>query len=83
MLALVQAGTGKIGIHVPAHPVGTRRHFIPQAILLAVPLTTYRQPCNDIGQAAVDAIVHRIEHPDAAPRRTMLQGFLIIRASSR
>ena len=55
---------------------------VKYASLLSVPLTTYRQPCEDIGQAAVDAMMLRTEHPQAAPRRTTLQGDLIVRASS-
>ncbi|VGO12424.1 Arabinose metabolism transcriptional repressor [Pontiella desulfatans] len=56
---------------------------VKYASLLSVPLTTYRQPCKEIGTAAVDAILHRIRHPETAPHRTTLQGQLIIRESTQ
>ena len=55
---------------------------VKYASLLTVPLTTYHQPCGDIGKAAIDAVRFRLDHPDAAPRRTTLQGRLIVRAST-
>ena len=39
------------------------------ASLLPVPLTTVRQPCREIGAAAVAAMLERVSRPQAAPRR--------------
>lgn len=70
------------GVSVPDQLKVAAFDDVKYASLLSVPLTTYRQPCKDIGRAAVDAMLLRIEHPQAAPRRTTLQGELIIRKST-
>jgi DNA-binding LacI/PurR family transcriptional regulator len=51
------------------------------ATLLAVPLTTIRQPCRDIGQAAVRVMQERIDNPSLPPRQVLLPAELIIRQS--
>lgn len=48
---------------------------------LHVPLTTLRQPCHDIGAAAVWTMLERIEKPDLAARDVLLAGELIVRKS--
>ncbi|MGJ8656914.1 MAG: GntR family transcriptional regulator [Akkermansiaceae bacterium] len=55
---------------------------VKYASLLSVPLTTYKQPCRDIGRAAAEAMIQRIRHPDAPVQRITLQGELIVRRSS-
>jgi DNA-binding LacI/PurR family transcriptional regulator len=52
------------------------------ASLLSVPLTTYHQPCPDIGLTAVQAMRARLLHPERPARRIFLKGELIIRESS-
>ena len=49
--------------------------------LLAVPLTTMRQPCREIAQAAVNAMFERIQTPGSNPRQILLSAELIIRLS--
>ena len=51
------------------------------ASLLPVPLTTVRQPCREIGAAAVAAMLERTGQPQAAPRDILLEGTLVVRAS--
>jgi DNA-binding LacI/PurR family transcriptional regulator len=51
------------------------------ANLLPVPLTTVRQPCREIGGAAVGAMLERVVRPQAAPRDILLEGTLVVRAS--
>lgn len=46
---------------------------------LHVPLTTLRQPCHDIGAAAVWTMIERIEKPSLAARDVLLGCELIIR----
>lgn len=53
------------------------------ATLLAVPLTTIRQPCREIGQAAVRAMQQRIQEPTLPPRQILLPAELIVRQSCR
>jgi DNA-binding LacI/PurR family transcriptional regulator len=52
------------------------------ASFLHVPLTTLRQPCHDIGTAAMWAMVQRIEHPNMPARDIVLDCQLIVRRSS-
>ncbi len=51
------------------------------ASLLAVPLTTMRQPCREIAQAAVNAMFERIKTPGLHPRQILLSAELIVRQS--
>lgn len=51
------------------------------ASLLPVPLTTVRQPCPSIGQAAMQAMLERLNHPKAPGREVLFDGELIIRQS--
>jgi len=55
---------------------------VKYASLLTVPLTTYRQPCEDIGKASIHVVQHRINYPGSAPQRITLQGELIVRRST-
>jgi GntR family transcriptional regulator of arabinose operon len=49
--------------------------------LLPVPLTTVRQPCHEIGEAALRLMLERIERPKMAARNVLLDGTLVIRES--
>jgi DNA-binding LacI/PurR family transcriptional regulator len=51
------------------------------ATLLAVPLTTIRQPCREIGQAAVRTMRERIEDPSLPARQILLPVELVVRQS--
>lgn len=55
---------------------------VKYASLVSVPLTTLRQPCRDIGVAALSAMLERIQHPDTPTRDILLDFKLIIRQSS-
>jgi len=50
--------------------------------LLPVALTTLRQPCREIGVAAMAALVERIAAPDLPARDILLHGRLVVRAST-
>lgn len=54
---------------------------VKYAGLLPVPLTTFHQPCVEIGAAAVAAMKERIGNPELPPRNISLNGRLIIRQS--
>ena len=68
-------------------------HRIPQEIrvvgnddvdyagLLPVPLTTMRQPCREIGMAAMAAMLERLSRPDMPVRDVLLECALVIRDS--
>jgi GntR family transcriptional regulator of arabinose operon len=51
------------------------------ASLLPVPLTTVRQPCREIGEAALRTMLDRIDRPKGPPREVLPDGQLIIRCS--
>ena len=55
---------------------------VKYASLLTVPLTSYQQPCADIGKVAVNAMIARIQCPDSPAHRITLKGRLIPRNSS-
>jgi GntR family transcriptional regulator, arabinose operon transcriptional repressor len=54
---------------------------VSYAGLLPVPLTTLRQPCREIGAAAVAALRERVARPDLPPRDILLHGTLVVRDS--
>jgi GntR family transcriptional regulator, arabinose operon transcriptional repressor len=54
---------------------------VSYAGLLPVPLTTLRQPCREIGAAAVAALRERVARPDLPPRDILLHGTLAVRES--
>jgi len=51
------------------------------ASLLSVPLTTMHQPCQAIGQAAIEAMRERIRNPKMVRREILLDATLIVRKS--
>lgn len=51
------------------------------ARLLPVPLTTFHQPCAEIGAASLSAMVERINSPSLPPRSILLNGSLVVRQS--
>jgi len=53
----------------------------PYASLLPVPLTTIRQPCREIGIAAMAVMLERIARPEMPPRDVLLRCDLVVRAS--
>ena len=54
---------------------------LPFAAHTNPPLTTVRQPIQNTGVLAVEALIDRIENPDAEPRQAILPTELVIRAS--
>jgi DNA-binding LacI/PurR family transcriptional regulator len=55
---------------------------VEYASLLPVPLTTVHQPCREIGEAAMGAMLARIEQPGMLVRDILLDCRLVIRESS-
>ncbi|MDF3129186.1 substrate-binding domain-containing protein [Kiritimatiellaeota bacterium B1221] len=55
---------------------------VKYASLLSVPLTSYHQPCKDIGKTAARVMLNRIRYPDSPALRVTLRGELVIRDSS-
>ncbi|EPG6135385.1 GntR family transcriptional regulator [Klebsiella pneumoniae] len=53
------------------------------SVLLGIPLTTYKQPFNDIARHAVFTMLDRLQYPDSAGRHLQISGELIVRSSCR
>lgn len=54
---------------------------VEYASLLPVPLTTVHQPCREIGEAAMAAMLDRIDSPNAIVRDILVECRLVIRES--
>jgi GntR family transcriptional regulator of arabinose operon len=54
---------------------------VKYASLVTVPLTTIHQPCDQLGAAAIQAMVQRIETPDMPPRDVLVDFHLVVRES--
>lgn len=50
--------------------------------LIQVPLTTIRQPCDEIGQQALDVMVERVKHTHMPPMHIYLGTELVVREST-
>ena len=54
---------------------------VKYAHLVIVPLTTIHQPCDQLGAAAVRAMVERIQNPDMSARDILVDFRLVVRES--
>jgi DNA-binding LacI/PurR family transcriptional regulator len=71
----------ELGIEIPGKVKITGIDDTKYSSFLHVPLTTVRQPCHEIGAAAVWTMIERIEHPTMPPRDILLDCQLIVRRS--
>jgi DNA-binding LacI/PurR family transcriptional regulator len=71
----------ELGVDVPVSVKITGMDDAKYSTLLSVPLTTVRQPCHDIGAAAVWTMIERMEHPGMPARDILLDCQLVIRRS--
>ena len=69
------------GYRIPADVRIVGIDDLEYASLLPVPLTTVRQPCREIGEAAMEAMLARIEHPNRLARDILIECRLIVRES--
>ena len=70
-----------LGLSVPGDVRIVGIDDVHYASLLPVPLTTLRQPCREIGIAAMAAMLERVTHPTTPARDIFLQTPLIVRQS--
>lgn len=80
--ALIIPGFERLGVHVPDDIRVIGFDDVKYARLVRVPLTTLRQPCEAIGDAAVDAMLSRIARPGQAAREFLLEAEFMVRKSS-
>jgi GntR family transcriptional regulator, arabinose operon transcriptional repressor len=78
---LVMHTLQSLGHHVPNDVRIVGIDDVHYASLLPVPLTTLRQPCREIGVAAMAAMLERVSRPALAPRDIFLHTPLVIRKS--
>lgn len=72
----------KLGLRVPDDVSVVGIDDIPLAALFPVPLTTVRQPCREIGIAAMSAMRERTKRPGMPTRDILLECRLVERAST-
>ncbi len=70
-----------LGVRVPDQLRITGVDDVRYAELLPVPLTTFHQPCNGIGAAAIATMLDRISNPHLPARSVLLNGHLVVRQS--
>lgn len=70
-----------LGIAVPKQIRMVGIDDVKYAALLGVPLTTLHQPCREIGEVAIKAMLERIANPDLPARDILLDCDLVVRCS--
>lgn len=72
----------QLGTRIPEEVALVSFDDMPWAEDLNPPLTVVAQPSYELGHQALELLLNRIKHPDAAYRKVILQPQLIIRKSS-
>jgi GntR family transcriptional regulator of arabinose operon len=71
-----------LGYRVPEHLRIVGIDDVEYASLLPVPLTTVRQPCREIGEAAMETMLSRIATPHRPARDVLVECRLVVRESA-
>jgi DNA-binding LacI/PurR family transcriptional regulator len=71
----------KLGFRVPEDVRIAGINDVKYARFLPVPLTTLRQPCQELGAAAMKVMLERLDSPDAPARDVLLDCELVVRQS--
>jgi DNA-binding LacI/PurR family transcriptional regulator len=72
----------KLGYRVPEDLRIAGIDDVRYATLLPVPLTTIHQPCREIGEVAMAAMVERVSRRDMPSREILLASALVVRDST-
>ena len=70
-----------LGLAVPSDLRLVGFDDVKYASILPVPLTTLRQPCAEIGAAAMRAMLARLDEPNMVPRTISLDCEIVVRSS--
>jgi GntR family transcriptional regulator of arabinose operon len=70
-----------LGLRIPEDVRIAGIDDVRYAGLLPVPLTTFHQPCLDIGAAAIAAMLDRMGNPHLPARSILLNGHIVVRQS--
>lgn len=79
--ARVMRSLDHLGISVPKDVRIVGIDDVKYAGLLGVPLTTLQQPCREIGETAISAMLERIARPEMPVRDILLDCKLVLRKS--
>ncbi|WP_316248170.1 LacI family DNA-binding transcriptional regulator [Streptomyces sp. TRM49041] len=71
----------KAGLSIPDDMALASYDDLPGADLFDPPLTAFAQPCDTLGERAVQLLLDRLAHPDAKPRVERLEPRLMHRRS--
>ncbi len=80
--AQLMTSLNALGVQVPRNIRVTGMDDVRYASLLQTPLTTIRQPCLELGAAALSAMLDRVIYPTMPARDLFVDFGLIIRSSS-
>jgi DNA-binding LacI/PurR family transcriptional regulator len=69
------------GVRVPQDVRIAGIDDVKYASFLPIPLTTLHQPCDEIGMAAMSAMLERVNNPQLPARSILLNGYLVVRRS--
>ncbi len=72
----------RAGVDVPGHVSVTGFDDTRLAALSSIDLTTVRQDPGEMGRAAVEAVLRRIERPTSSPRVHVVEPTLVVRSST-
>ncbi len=81
--AILMRGLEELDLHVPSDVRVVGFDDVKYARLARVPLTTIKQPCDAIGDLAIQGMLSRLREPGQPPRDLLLEGVLTVRASSQ
>jgi DNA-binding LacI/PurR family transcriptional regulator len=80
--AILMQTLEKMGLDVPRDVKVTGFDDVSYSTLLRVPITSVRQPCHELGEMAILAMLSRLERPDLPARDILLDCNLVVRDSS-
>jgi DNA-binding LacI/PurR family transcriptional regulator len=80
--AILMQTLEKMGLDVPRDVKVTGFDDVSYSTLLRVPITSVRQPCQELGEMAILAMLSRLERPDLPARDILLDCNLVVRDSS-
>jgi len=73
----------QLGVNVPRDVMVTGFDDVRVASLVNPPLTTMRQPCEQIARIAVETLLQRVRNPSLPTRTISLPSDLVVRESTR
>jgi GntR family transcriptional regulator of arabinose operon len=80
--ALLMRTITEMGVAIPSEIRFVAFDDVKYANLVTLPLTTIRQPCSQLGAAAIQTMVQRIQDAEAPSRDVLVNFELVVRDSS-